>query len=134
MAMQGSYIGNTTASQAVKAGSIPVPCSRKETPFVCWTKGVSFQRNKSLRICEIRFACEVLLRNVKCLRAWVDLFHFTFCVSRKFHIDRRSLFHVRRIFHFKCYVGDSMKSQTQSAGLWMRFHNRIPTAPHRRYC
>ena len=25
--MQGSYIGNTTASQAVKAGSIPVPCS-----------------------------------------------------------------------------------------------------------
>ena len=28
---QGSYIGNTTASQAVKAGSIPVPCSNKET-------------------------------------------------------------------------------------------------------
>ena len=27
-AMQGSYIGNTTASQAVKAGSIPVPCSK----------------------------------------------------------------------------------------------------------
>ena len=27
---QGSYIGNTTASQAVKAGSIPVPCSKKE--------------------------------------------------------------------------------------------------------
>ena len=27
--LQGSYIGNTTASQAVKAGSIPVPCSRK---------------------------------------------------------------------------------------------------------
>ena len=26
--MQGSYIGNTTASQAVKAGSIPVPCSK----------------------------------------------------------------------------------------------------------
>ena len=31
---QGSYIGNTTASQAVKAGSTPVPCSKKETPFV----------------------------------------------------------------------------------------------------
>ena len=29
-----------------------------------------------------------------------DLFHFTFCVSRKFHNDRRSLFHIRRIFHF----------------------------------
>ncbi len=26
-ALQGSYIGNTTASQAVKAGSTPVPCS-----------------------------------------------------------------------------------------------------------
>ena len=32
--MQGSYIGNTTASQAVKAGSIPVPCSKKEVTFV----------------------------------------------------------------------------------------------------
>ena len=32
--MQGSYIGNTTASQAVKAGSTPVPCSRKEPTFV----------------------------------------------------------------------------------------------------
>ena len=31
---QGSYIGNTTASQAVKAGSIPVPCSiRKDHPM-----------------------------------------------------------------------------------------------------
>ena len=32
---QGSYIGNTTASQAVKAGSIPVPCSKapKRVPF-----------------------------------------------------------------------------------------------------
>ena len=41
--MQGSYIGNTTASQAVKAGSIPVPCSKKEghpmggLPF--WSRG-----------------------------------------------------------------------------------------------
>ena len=43
--MQGSYIGNTTASQAVKAGSTPVPCSKtKGTPLGCllsWTdKGV----------------------------------------------------------------------------------------------
>ena len=31
---QGSYIGNTTASQAVKAGSIPVPCSKSNShPF-----------------------------------------------------------------------------------------------------
>ena len=28
-------------------------------------------------ICEIAFGSEILLRNVKCLRAWVDLFHFT---------------------------------------------------------
>ncbi len=34
--MQGSYIGNTTASQAVKAGSIPVPCSKKaRQAFAC---------------------------------------------------------------------------------------------------
>ena len=37
-ATQGSYIGNTTASQAVKAGSIPVPCSKKDHP----TGGVFF--------------------------------------------------------------------------------------------
>ena len=31
---QGWYIGITAASQAVKAGSTPVPCSKKEeTPF-----------------------------------------------------------------------------------------------------
>ena len=28
--MQGWYIGITAASQAVKAGSTPVPCSKKE--------------------------------------------------------------------------------------------------------
>ena len=34
--MQDSYIGNTTASQAVKAGSTPVSCSkRKDTPPGC---------------------------------------------------------------------------------------------------
>ena len=30
--MQDSYIGNTTASQAVKAGSTPVSCSKKRPP------------------------------------------------------------------------------------------------------
>ncbi len=35
---QGSYIGNTTASQAVKAGSIPVPCSKKGSTLL----GASF--------------------------------------------------------------------------------------------
>ena len=42
---------------------------------------------------------EIWLPHVKCLQAWVDLFHFTWCVSIKFHKDRRSLFHIRRIFH-----------------------------------
>ena len=41
--MQGSYIGNTTASQAVKAGSTPVPCSNKETWFVYLTNQVSLR-------------------------------------------------------------------------------------------
>ena len=31
---QDSYIGNTTASQAVKAGSTPVSCSKKKRPPV----------------------------------------------------------------------------------------------------
>ena len=30
---QDSYIGNTTASQAVKAGSTPVSCSMKKAPL-----------------------------------------------------------------------------------------------------
>ena len=43
-----------------------------------------FQRNKStLCICEMRFAREIRLRRVKCLRTWVDLFHFTLRHRRK---------------------------------------------------
>ena len=42
-AMQGSYIGNTTASQAVKAGSTPVPCSTKKTTFVYQANVVFFE-------------------------------------------------------------------------------------------
>ena len=38
------------------------------------------------------FEREIWLRYVKCLRAWVDLFHFTFCGSRKFHNDARHYF------------------------------------------
>ena len=40
---QGSYIGNTTASQAVKACSIPVPCSTKKESFVYRTKDSFFE-------------------------------------------------------------------------------------------
>ena len=37
--MQDSYIGNTTASQAVKAGSTPVSCSKTKRPPVGWSFG-----------------------------------------------------------------------------------------------
>ena len=41
LTLQGSYIGNTTASQAVKAGSTPVPCSNiAKTSFACRMKEV----------------------------------------------------------------------------------------------
>ena len=46
--MQGSYIGNTTASQAVKAGSTPVPCSRKKHTFVYQDKCVLFSTKSVL--------------------------------------------------------------------------------------
>ncbi len=42
------------------------------------------------------FGREILLRNVKCLWAWVDLFHFTFCIGRKFHNSLSELFHICR--------------------------------------
>ena len=45
-------------------------------------------------ICEMHFVREIRLRRVKCLRAWVDLFHFTFCTSRKFHNSHCELFHI----------------------------------------
>ena len=48
--LQGSYIGNTTASQAVKAGSIPVPCSNKKVRFV-------YQTNRT-------FLSDAFLRNM----------------------------------------------------------------------
>ena len=72
-------------------------------------------------ICEMRFAREIWLRHVKCLRAWVDLFHFTFCVSRKIHNNQRLLFHIRGIFHFHCrrLDGDNptMKSNPSSSAM-----------------
>ncbi len=51
--MQGSYIGNTTASQAVKAGSTPVPCSKKKPPsggFSFW----SGRESKGLKVNDSR--------------------------------------------------------------------------------
>ena len=43
LTVQGSYIGNTTASQAVKAGSTPVPCSIGNVAFVFRTDATFFR-------------------------------------------------------------------------------------------
>ena len=44
----------------------------------------------------MRFAREIRLRRVKCLRAWVDLFHFTFRPCGTFHNAQKALFHICR--------------------------------------
>ena len=44
----------------------------------------------------MRFAREIRLRRVKCLRAWVDLFHFTFRECGTFHNASWALFHICR--------------------------------------
>ena len=77
----------------------PSPAPEKRT--LCFlAKGSFFSEINPCGICEMPFGREILLCNVKCLRAWVDLFHFTFRVSGKYHDTRRVLFHIRRIFHF----------------------------------
>ena len=51
-----------------------------------------FQRYKSTAwICDIRFACDIRLRRVICLRAWVDLYHITFGVSRIYRNLRQQI-------------------------------------------
>ncbi|MBQ1504456.1 MAG: hypothetical protein IIZ49_03600, partial [Oscillospiraceae bacterium] len=62
-------------------GSSPLVSTMKKAKSI----GLGFfQRNKStLWICEMRFAREIRLRRVKCLRTWVDLFHFTLRHRRK---------------------------------------------------
>ncbi len=51
------------------------PCQKKTLIVI---QSASFSTKQiPCEVCEIRFACEILLRNVKCLRAWVDLFYFT---------------------------------------------------------
>ena len=51
---------------------------------------------------------EIWLRNVKCLRAWVDLFHFTFCGSRKFHNDGSHYFTSEGYFTLCNGKGDAL--------------------------
>ena len=85
--------GSTTDSDSVCEGSNPSSPARKNLIANAMR---FFQRNKSLRICEMPCGREIWLRHVKCLRTWVDLFHFTFCDSRKFHNSRSELFHRER--------------------------------------
>ena len=88
------------ASQASEAGSIPVPCSRKEPPL-SFDKGGSFQRNKSLAgfvKCPsgVKYAFGVwnALRRVGIYFISLD------ASASNFTMTERSLFHIRRIFHF----------------------------------
>ena len=62
------------------AGSSPVTRSRKKNPLLL-AKGSFFNEINPCGICEMPFGREILICNVKCLRAWVDLLHFTFRVS-----------------------------------------------------
>ena len=88
------------ASQASEAGSIPVPCSRKEPPL-SFDKGGSFQRNKSLAgfvKCPsgVKYAFGVwnALRRVGIYFISLD------ASASNFTMTERSLFHIRRIYHF----------------------------------
>ena len=89
---QGSYIGNTTASQAVKAGSIPVPCSSSGIPLTAALSALggklrrtgnsfAFPRANALLVCTGKFALrgiflislESVLKPVEC-RIGADFF------------------------------------------------------------
>ena len=63
----------TVRIRKVESSILFVSTMKKASRKTCF-----FQRNKSTPwICEMRFVREIRLRRVKCLRAWVDLFHFT---------------------------------------------------------
>ena len=71
---QGSYIGNTTASQAVKAGSTPVPCSKdKDTthPVVSLSfytgRESNWECNSPVDCCRTQCAHWVLLLHIDSL-------------------------------------------------------------------
>ena len=56
-----NYTRRALGNLSSDAGSTPAISTRKETPFVYRTKGVSFQRNKSLRIYEMPSGREIWL-------------------------------------------------------------------------
>ena len=87
---------------------IPVPRVGGSSPFRCTTKrpDLSIGRTRPF--------------SMKCaLRAWVDLFHFTFHPDGKFHNDQRSLLHFRRIFYFLPFLLYNIVSPSA-------IHQRIP--------
>ena len=62
------------AFQAGYVGSIPITCSRKETPFVYRTNGVSFQLNPPFRMGEIISDDEIPYGDeIRLDGGWVDL-------------------------------------------------------------
>ena len=68
---QGWYIGITAASQAVKAGSTPVPCSKKSPRRKSWTF-FGF-RGTSKCSAEVNSACANAFAQQKHFTAWVGM-------------------------------------------------------------
>ncbi|MBQ9849552.1 MAG: hypothetical protein IJO36_02525 [Clostridia bacterium] len=96
-AMRG--VEKATRPQSGKKQSGGLFFSRGQTPAIGTRKSRFFGSGFFNEInpfgdCEIHFVSEILFRNMKCLRSWVVLFHFTFCESRKFHKLQSNLFHV----------------------------------------
>ena len=58
----------------------------------------------------MHFVHEMLLRNVKYLRAWVDLFHFTFCAAENFTMTagRYFTFGIAEYFIYSCAINAFM--------------------------
>ena len=81
-------------------GSSPIDRTRKETAFVYQTKAVSFQRNKSLAGFVKCLRREIWLAPCEMPAGVRGFISFHLMHSIKFHNGRRSLFHIRRIFHF----------------------------------
>ena len=61
--------------------------ARKRT---CFGKSFFNDINPLAWICDMRFARDIRLRRVICLRACVDLYHITFRVSEKYHVCREA--------------------------------------------
>ena len=74
-----------------------------------------FNEINPFRICEIPFGREIRLRRVKCLRALVDLFHFTLRLAAKFH-NSSELFLIEHKRDISLFCNDN-KESTESCSL-----------------